>query len=347
MFKTATKTKSKLRMAIIGPSGGGKTFSALRIGTALGSKVAVIDTERGSASKYSDLFKFDVAELQSHSPQDYIAAIQAAESAGYDVLIIDSLSHAWTGKDGALEQVDKAAKRSQSHNTYMAWRDVTPLHNRLVDAMLQSNCHIIATMRAKTEYVLEQNAKGHQVPRKVGLAPIQRDGMEYEFDVTADITADHELLISKTRCSSLDGKVFSKPGEDVAGLLKAWLSDGAEAEVKPAVIKKPESEASTLGTTTDVLPVEDASEPEEDYRSQLQTYAAMMHIPEGYIAQYLKKKGLAHIDPVRIDLFETAVRDVDKVAEIVVVKTGSTTPTAEQVTDDILKAAFREVLSAK
>lgn len=229
-FQRATKKQARLRMALIGPSGSGKTFTALQLARYLGEKVALIDTERGSASKYAgpDGFVFDTCELDSFHPQKYINTIKEAEEAGYDVLIIDSLSHAWMGKDGALELVDKAAIQSQSGNTFAAWRKVTPLHNSLVDAMLQSRCHIIVTMRAKTEYVLETNDKGKQVPRKVGMAPVQRDGLEYEFDVIADMDLDNNLIVSKSRCKVLTGAVIPKPGKEIADTLRAWLTDGAE-----------------------------------------------------------------------------------------------------------------------
>lgn len=225
-FKKATKHESKLRLALIGPSGSGKTYSGLAIALSLGSKVALVDTERGSASKYADEFpgcEFDVLELQSHHPQAYIDAIKLAERAGYDVLVLDSLSHAWNGKEGALELVDKAQKKSQSGNSFMAWRDVTPLHNALVDAILNARLHVIATMRAKTEYVMDEDSRGKKVPRKVGMAPIQRDGIEYEFDVVGDINLDHELIISKTRCPLLSGAVIAKPGDNLASVLKGWL----------------------------------------------------------------------------------------------------------------------------
>lgn len=228
MFTRATKTQSRLRLALIGPSGSGKTFTALQIASQLGERIAVIDTERGSASKYADRFGFDVCNLDSFDPRQYVTAIKEAEQAGYDVLVIDSLSHAWFGSGGALELVDKAAKKSQSGNSYMAWREVTPLHNQLVDAMLQSRCHIIVTMRAKTEYVLETDSRGKQVPRKVGMAPIQRDGTEYEFDVVADLSLDHDFIVSKTRCNALDGLVIAKAA-GVADMLKTWLTDGAPA----------------------------------------------------------------------------------------------------------------------
>lgn len=226
-FSKATKKQAKARIALIGPSGSGKTYTALRIATALAPNVALIDTERGSASKYADQFAFDALNLDSFAPATYVEAIQAAEQAGYGVLVIDSLSHAWSGVGGALEMVDRISKRSQSNNNFAAWRDVTPEHNRLVDTILRSNLHIIATMRAKTEYVLEANERGKMTPKKVGLAPVQRDGIEYEFDIAGDLDLDHNLIISKTRCAALDGQVIAKPGQAFAETVKAWLTDGA------------------------------------------------------------------------------------------------------------------------
>ena len=229
MFTKATKSKSKLRMAIFGPAGCGKTYTSLTLATSMG-KTAVIDTERGSASKYADLFNFDVVELVDFAPQRYIEAIHAAESAGYEVLVIDSLSHAWNAQGGVLDMVDRAAARSQSNNSFTAWRNVTPIHNSLVDAILNTPIHVIATMRSKTEYVLEINDKGKQIPRKVGLAPIQRDGMEYEFDVCGEMDWENNLVIGKTRCSALAGAVIEKPGKALANTLVSWLSDGSEPQ---------------------------------------------------------------------------------------------------------------------
>lgn len=229
-FSKATKKKTKLRMALCGPSGSGKTYTALSIATKLGAKVAVIDSEHGSASKY-DWFNFDVLELSNCAPQDYINAINGAVQFGYDVLVIDSLSHAWAGKNGVLEMVDAAAKRSQSQNSFTAWRDVTPQHNALVEAMLAANIHIIVTLRVKTDYVMEEverNGRRIQSPRKVGLAPIQRDGLEYEFDIVGDLSLDNTLSISKTRCPDLHNAVIDKPGADFAAQLHGWLETGVE-----------------------------------------------------------------------------------------------------------------------
>lgn len=235
LFTKATKTQSKLRLALYGVSGSGKTYSALGIAAGLGGRIAVIDTERGSASKYASRFDFDVLDMQPpFSPAAYVNAIKAAEGEGYDILIIDSLTHAWSGSGGALEMVDNAAKRSSSGNSYVAWRDVTPQHNALIDAIIQSRCHIIATMRSKTEYVMEMR-NGKSVPVKKAMAPIQRDGMEYEFDVVAEMNIENEMIVQKSRCEALSGAIITKPGSQVSGLLKAWLGDGAPMkELTPA-----------------------------------------------------------------------------------------------------------------
>ena len=226
-FHPAAKTESRLRLAFIGPAGSGKTYSALRVASSLSSgRIALLDTERGSASKYAHKFTFDVFEPDLFSPEVYISAIHAAETAGYDVLIIDSLSHAWAGKGGILEFVDQETRRSSSHNAYTdGWRKATPKHNDLVDALLSCSMHLIVTMRSRTDYVLEKDEKGRSVPRRVGLQPVQREGIEFEFDVVGDLTHDNDYIISKTRCEALAGAVINKPGEDLAQTLKIWLAD--------------------------------------------------------------------------------------------------------------------------
>src|SRR6266542_6290831 len=200
-FKPATRQQAKLRMALLGPGGSGKTYTALLLATALGERVAVIDTEHGKAGLYADEFRFDAFEPETFSPETYIEAIQAADAAGYDCLVIDSLSHAWAGRGGALEMVDQAAKRN-SGNSFAGWRDVTPLHNRLVDTMLGARLHVIATLRSKVEYVLEEDAHGKKVPKRVGLAPVQRDGLEYEFDLMGELDSDNRLTVTKSRCKA-------------------------------------------------------------------------------------------------------------------------------------------------
>lgn len=245
MFKKATKTAIKLRLALTGPSGSGKTFSSLALASHLGQKIAVIDTEHGSASRYADLFEFDVVELESFHPNRYVKAIVAAQQAGYDVVIIDSLSHAWMGKDGELELVDRAK------NSFAAWKDVRPLERALIDTMLSCKCHLIATMRSRTEWVVETNDKGKAEPRKVGTAPIQTQGIEFEFDVAGELNWQNTLTITKSRCPALSSKAFIEPGQQVADILKQWLDSGVASPVVSEIeAQNPRLPVNTEVTTT-------------------------------------------------------------------------------------------------
>jgi hypothetical protein len=223
-FHKALKTDARLRLALMGPSGAGKTLTALHLAQDLDAgPIALIDTERGSASKYADQFDFDVLELDSFHPEHYIDAIHAADQGDYGVLIIDSLSHAWAGKGGALELVDEAARKMKSSNTFAAWRDVTPLHHRLLDAILGTDLHVITTLRSKMENIQDRDEKGRTLIRKVGLQAIQREGVEYEFDVVGEMDLDHVLTITKSRCPTLADRVFPSPNGEVSAELKDWL----------------------------------------------------------------------------------------------------------------------------
>lgn len=232
MFQSAKRTQSKLRMSIDGPAGSGKTYTALRFAHALakhlnhGGKIAFIDTEHGSASKYVGdspdgiPFGFDVVELNNFSPDRYTEAINAAGKMKYSVLVVDSLSHAWEGQGGALEMKMKAGEG------WNAWRNVTPIHNRMIDSMLQSSCHIITTMRSRMEYVQEQDNRGKTVIRKVGMSPVQRPGMEYEFDILCDMDWAHILTVSKSRCSAVADMQVEKPGAEFMRPVIDWLTSG-------------------------------------------------------------------------------------------------------------------------
>lgn len=249
-FVKATKKQAKARIAIDGPSGSGKTYTSLIAATALakGGKIAVIDTERGSASLYSEKFDFDVLELNPpYSPDVYRDAIKAAENAGYAVIVIDSLSHAWEGEGGALDMADDATKRQKTQNSYTAWREVTPVHRAMVDAILQSKCHVVVTMRSKMEYVQEKNSDGRTVINKVGMAPIQRSGMEYEFTIVGDMDLDNSIVISKSRFEPFSGRVQKKPSIEFFKPFVDWLSSGeAKEPITTAVPKRtPRIEAET------------------------------------------------------------------------------------------------------
>lgn len=227
-FVLATKEQAKARVALAGPSGSGKTWTSLTLATGLaqGEPVAVIDTERGSASKYAGIFTFNRLNLYRYDPRDLVKALSAAASAGHAVVVIDSLSRFWSGEGGMLEIVDAAAKRSYGGNSFGGWKEARPIENDMIEAMLGFPGHVIVTMRTKTAYDITKTDSGKTVPVKIGLQPEQRQGIEYEFDVVGDMDLENNLTISKSRCPELSGKVINRPGLEVADTLLAWLTDG-------------------------------------------------------------------------------------------------------------------------
>ena len=230
IFQKAVRQVAKLRLALSGPSGSGKTYSALLIASGIVpiEKVAVVDTENGSANLYANLGTYSVLTLHPpYTPKKYIEAIHAAEQEGFELVIIDSLSHAWNGEGGLLEQKDKATDAKYKGNGWAAWREVTPEYNKLIETMLNSSCHIIATMRSKTEY-MQDDSSGRKRIVKVGAAPIQRDGIEYEFTVVFDLSIDHVATVNKDRTRLFDGQYFV-PTPDVGKTLKQWLDAGEPA----------------------------------------------------------------------------------------------------------------------
>jgi hypothetical protein len=221
MFKKAIKNESKLRLAIYGPAGSGKTFSALAIASGISNNIGVIDTERGSAKKYADLFSFQVCELSDKTIKGYCAAIADAKKAGIEVLIIDSLSHSW---QELLVQVDKIATTKFRGNSWSAWSEGNPMQQHLIDEMLSYPGHIIGTMRVKTEWIVEKNDNQKSVPRRVGTAPEQGKGIEYEFDVLMEINQDHHATVIKSRISDFQDMIIEKPGIEFGTQLKQWIS---------------------------------------------------------------------------------------------------------------------------
>lgn len=224
-FKRAERKNAKLRLALSGPTGSGKTESALMLATGIGGRIAVADTENDSASLYADRYSFDSANLTApFTPEKFINAIKNAEKAGYDTLIIDSITHEWSGVGGCLEMVDKTAPRFKG-NTWAAWSEVTPKHRKFIDAMLQSSINIIVTMRSKMDSVQVDIGNGKKKVEKVGMKSEQRDGIEYEFTTVLDLTCDHIALATKDRTG-----LFSDPMviEISTGTrLNEWLLSGS------------------------------------------------------------------------------------------------------------------------
>lgn len=228
-FKKATKEQAKLRLALFGVSGSGKTYTALRIATGLGGKIAVIDTERNSACKYSDRFDFDVCNATKPSIENLKMFIEEARS--YDVLIIDSMTHAWLE---LLQEVERVAKTKFGGNTWSAWSEGTPKQMSLINALLDFPGHIIATMRVETNWTTVTNDKGKVVPVRVGEAPKQGKGIEYEFDMLMQISPEHDALVLKDRTGKYQDEVIALPDEKFGEELSNWLKEG-----KAKVIDQP------------------------------------------------------------------------------------------------------------
>lgn len=248
-FVKATRKKARLRLALTGPSGSGKTMAALMIAKGLGGRVAVLDTEHGSASLYADPIalpngvrfeppEFDALELTApYSPERYIEAIKAAQAAGYDTLVIDSLTHEWSGSGGCLEINDTVAAAKFRGNSWSAWNETTPRHRAFIDAMLQSSMHIIATGRSKTETAQTEGANGRKQVVKLGMKTEQRDGIEYEFTVVLDlIHAGHYANASKDRTGLFAGGEPAPVDADTGARLLAWLETGAEGPDVKAIL---------------------------------------------------------------------------------------------------------------
>lgn len=223
-IRKAERKRSKLRLGLAGPSGAGKTYSALKLAKGIGGSICMIDTERGSGDLYADIADYDIITLEPpYAPKNYLEAIKAAEDAGYDIIIIDSLSHAWQDEGGLLDQADR---KSGSTDRFRVWAELTPQHRQLVNAMLNSPTHIIATMRSKQGYAMEQDEKsGKTSIRKVGLAPVQREGMEYEFTIFMDIDQHHNATTTKDRTAMFADEVFTID-ESVGERVMKWLNSG-------------------------------------------------------------------------------------------------------------------------
>jgi hypothetical protein len=224
MFKKATRKHSHIKLAITGPSGSGKTYSALRLakGLTMNGRIALIDTENGSASLYSNQFDFDVLDVGPPFQVGKLAeAVKAALQSDYDVIIIDSASHWW---QGVLEYKDQLDKRGG--NSFSNWSEANRHYDLFIRAILFSKIHVICCMRSKMDYVLELNDKGKQVPRKVGLAPVMRDGIEYEFTAVLDLDTHHQAQASKDRTGLFRDQIMIL-SEEHGEVIKDWIYENS------------------------------------------------------------------------------------------------------------------------
>ncbi|MBV7326797.1 ATP-binding protein [Chloroflexi bacterium TSY] len=277
------------RSAIIGPSGSGKTWTSLAIATAMCHRVALIDTENGSGALYRNFFNYKHMNLKTHSPAAFIHAIKLSEQNGFDGLIIDSLSHAWIGTGGVLDIADNARGR-YGGNAWAAWRDATPEHNALIDAIIYSNLHMFVTMRTETHWDVQKDDKGQIEPVKLGLKPRQREGLEYEMSLIMDMNMQHRLTVSKTRYFNLDSYAVIRPdGQEIAEKIVEFLESTAtaynvvEEKTEEAAFTDPADEP-TIDRRA-ALPAESSARVETEVEATKETPASTTNQPNDVNAQ--------------------------------------------------------------
>lgn len=274
MFVPAERVKVWARVGLVGPSGSGKTYSSLLFASGLGSRIAVVDTEQGSAAMYSHLVRFDVAHLEApYSVDRYLELIREAEKAGYDVIIVDSLSPAWIGKGGLLEEQEKKALALKS--PFAAWRDIAPKYQALIEGILSARAHVICTFRAKTAYEVQDGPDGKKKPVKIGIAPQFREGIEYEFMIMFEILPDHSAIVWKDRTGLFDG--LAEPLTEKHGRrLREWLESGR-------AVLKPEP-SSPVAPTAEPVPTPVAEDDVIELAAEEEAPEEVPEEPEGLFA---------------------------------------------------------------
>lgn len=232
MLRKATRTKAKIRLGLSAVSGGGKTYSAILIAKGLSnndlSKVAIIDTENGSADLYAHLGNYNVLTLSApYTPERYVEAIKTCEEAKMNVIIIDSITHEWNGKGGILE-----IHSSMTGNSFTNWSSLTPRHQKFIDAILQSSCHVITTVRRKQDYDLSKDSNGKTKVEKAGLKEETREGFEYELTANLELDIKHNATALKDRTGLFMDQPQFTPSEETGKKLLAWCEKGTDVKEK-------------------------------------------------------------------------------------------------------------------
>ena len=255
---TQAKRKAlKFKGAIAGPSGSGKTWSSLLLARGLvgeQGRIALADSEHDSALMYADLTPFSHISFDPpYSIDRYLEVMMLAQKEGFDALILDQISHAWSGQGGLLEGVNQRELSGKAPNKFAAWAWGTPKQIELIEGMLSFPGHLIATMRTKTEYVVERNESGKSVPRKVGTAPVQRDGMEYEFQVVIELDTDNKAIASKDRTGQISPlgvfTITTNTGKILAQYLDSGeaLVDSGEKRINTLEVRELQNKAKDKG----------------------------------------------------------------------------------------------------
>jgi len=239
-IRKAQRSQRPFKGCIAAPSGAGKTYTALSLAEGLknGGRVLLIDTENKSSELYADRFDFDVIDIPEHSVETLLVALRLAIKGKYDVTIVDSGTHAW---QFILDEKGKIDLRGG--NSFTNWGKVTPQYEQLINAIGKFPNHLIFTLRAKTSYVLEENDRGKQVPKKVGMGAVFRDGGEYEFDFYGTMDLAHNFFVEKSRIDFLADKVIAKPGKELGQEIRDWLKAGSHSPTTPSKLALSQGES--------------------------------------------------------------------------------------------------------
>lgn len=304
-FKKAAKKEVKLTMGISGPAGAGKTLSALRIARGLvgpHGKIALIDTEGAKANAYADVIEngYDIAQFESPFELDKLEdTLDEAIEAGYQVIVIDSLSHFYAGEGGILQQVEDESVRNGG-NGMKAWAYVTPKVNRFLEKLKAMPIHVIVTLRSKTTYEISRNDKGKVSVQKLGLAPIWKgDSIDFEMDHMLKMTTDHRAIVDKTRLIGLTDKIFDKPDEKLGKQIKEYLTGGIVSPIEPEPAVADES----------------AEEPAEKIAPKQQLLSQLEDLAQATgrdIAEWFPKIAAAHNKEKIEDMTQVALKEVIK-----------------------------------
>lgn len=261
-IRKALRKQAKIKLALQGSAGSGKTFSALLLASGMTAwpKIAVIDTENHSADLYAHLGEFNVLQLSKpFSPERYISAIEICEQEGMEVVIIDSITHEWEGSGGILD-----IHGNMPGNSFTNWSKITPRHNAFVQKILESPCHIICSIRTKTDYVLAEK-NGKMVPEKVGMKGITRDGMDYEFTIVFDLDLKHNATASKDRTGLFMDKPEAIITQEHGRRILQWCKKGTSLE---EVILQ-------VNSATSIEQLKQLYKENPEYQAQIQPLAAV------------------------------------------------------------------------
>jgi hypothetical protein len=278
-LQLATRQKAKIKMALQGPAGAGKTYGALLLGYGLTDswdKIGVIDTENGSSNLYAHLGSFKVMTISApFTPEKYSQALSICIKHGLEVIIIDSISHEWEGSGGILD-----SHAAMAGNSFTNWSKVTPRHNAFVQAILQAPVHIVCTLRTKQDYVLTEK-NGKMVPEKVGLKSIQRDGTDYEFTLVFDLDIKNNAVASKDRTGLFFAKPECKLTVETGQVISDWCNQGTE------VVE---------------LPIEQRINDCRSIEELLALYKSHPEVQQSHLVHFTRKRNLLNPDPNIIQL---------------------------------------------